>query len=74
MTASSRSTITKPLTSANGSRIAATSGGRAAFRIAISSAATTAPRKPFTWTCGTIVAAISRAAADTIHETSRRSG
>ena len=42
-------------TSANGSRIAATSGGSTAFRIAISSAATTAPPKPLTWTCGTIV-------------------
>ena len=47
----------------NGSRSAATIGGRIAFRIAISSAATTAPPKPSTETPGTIAAATSSAAA-----------
>ncbi len=52
----------------NGSRSAATIGGRNAFRTAITAEATTAPRKPLTWTPGTIPAAISSAPAATSHE------
>ena len=58
----------------NGNRSAATIGGRIALRTAISRAATTAPQKPSTATPGTSLAAISRAAALSSHETRSRSG
>ncbi len=45
----------------NGSRSAATIGGRIAFRTAITAEATIAPPKPLTWTPGTIQAANSSA-------------
>ena len=46
------------------------SGGRIAFRIAISAAATSAPLQPLTVTPGTIAAANSSAAAEISHATS----
>ena len=49
-------------------------GGSAAFRIAISSVATTAPRNPVTLTCGTISAATNSEMAETSQVTTRRNG
>ena len=65
---------TNPSSAISGSRSAAISGGMTAFRIAIRSAATTAPRNPSTDTPGTISAATKSAAAERSHESSTRAG
>ena len=72
--ASTSRTITNPSSAMNGMRSAAMIGGISALRIAIRSAATTAPPNPLTETPGTIHAATSSAAAETSHETRSRSG
>ena len=73
--AASTSRISRnPVINANGSRSAAMIGGSAAFRIAISSVATNAPRNPLTLTCGTISAATSSAIAEMIQVRIRRTG
>ncbi len=64
ISASSTSTRTNPSTSMNGSRSAATTGGRRAFRIAMTAVATRAPQKSVTWAPGTIQAAPNSAAVD----------
>ena len=58
----------------NGSRSAAISGGRTAFRIAITAAATKAPQKLFTSAPGTIQAATSSAIVETSQVTTTRTG
>ncbi len=58
----------------NGSRSAATSGGRIAFRIAISAAATIAPPRCSIAMPGTTQAANMRAAAATSQASSSRKG
>ena len=58
----------------NGRRSAATIGGSSALRIAITSAATSAPPKLSTDASGTIVAATSNAAAETIQARRTRKG
>ena len=74
MSASRTRTSRKPRTSVNGSRIAATSGGIRALRIAMISAVTSAPKNVLTSTCGTRAAATTSDAAATSHETKSRSG
>ena len=74
ISASSTRTARNPTSAMNGKRSAATIGGRIAFSTAISSAATTAPPKPSTETPGTIVAAISSAAALSSHDRRTRRG
>src|SRR5262245_26143300 len=63
--ASSTKATTSPTSTTNGSRSAATNGGKIAFRAAIAALATRAPQKPLTCAPGTIQAAASSASADT---------
>ena len=56
--ASSSSTSRKPTASMYGRRSAAMSGGNTALRMAISAAATNAPKNPSILTPGTIIAAM----------------
>jgi hypothetical protein len=72
--ASTKSTSRKPRTSVNGSRSAASNGGRIALSTAMIAAATNAPPQPCTVTPGTTAAAKRIAAAEMIHATSRRTG
>ena len=58
----------------NGSRSAAMTGGRIAFRTAITAAATSAVPNAFTSAPGTIQTATSSAKALSTQETSRRTG
>ena len=62
------------MTSMNGRRSAAMSGGRTAFSTAIRNAASRAPKAPSTETPGTSSAAMYRAAALITHWTSKRRG
>ena len=62
------------MSSTNGSRSAASSGGTIAFSTPIAAAAASAPPKPFTVAPGTIHAATSRAAAVTSQERASRIG
>ena len=64
----SRIRISKsPVTSINGSRNAAMTGGSSALRIAITAAAANAPLQLSTWAPGTIHAATSKAIVERIH-------
>ena len=69
--ASSTSTARNPVISVNGSRSAATSGGRIAFSSEITAAAIRALQKFLTSAPGTIQVATSSAMADTIHCSTR---
>ena len=72
--ASTTRTRTSPTSSMNGSRRAAISGGRTAFRTAIATLAAKAPPKPLTVAPGTTQAATRSATADASHVIRRRSG
>jgi hypothetical protein len=72
--ASRKSTSRKPRISVNGSRNAASTGGRIAFSNAISADATSAPPQPSIDTPGTTAAAKTSAAAERSHATSKRTG
>jgi hypothetical protein len=72
--ASTTSTSRNPSTSVSGRRIAATIGGRTALKMAIRSAAISAPPKPLISRPGNAQAAKSSAPADRIQATSSRTG